>query len=282
MMHEVLLPEQNIGELSRSWRVEEGFDLVQSRFTAHSFPKHSHDFYGVYIMLEGVKRFNLRGENLMAVPGDVVIVNPGEVHDGHTAVDGRAFEYRSCHFSQDRLRELLDEVNPKGSLPMFNGPFLEDKQLGATILAAHQANNQMHPDQLLLDEQLVVNLAGLIYRHSDTGLTLKSLGADKNQIAVSLEYMNDNYAEKITLDQLSALSNLPKFQYLRQFKRVMGLSPHAYLNQCRLQKAFETLRKGHSAAQAAAQAGYFDQSHFIKSFKAMNGVTPMAFLNLVA
>ncbi|MEH6403847.1 MAG: AraC family transcriptional regulator [Sneathiella sp.] len=282
MMHEVILSKPNVDELSRSWRVDEGFDLVQSRFTSHSFPKHSHDFYGVYVMLEGVKRFNQRGENITVVPGDVVIVNPGEVHDGHTAVEGRAFEYRSCLFSQDRLRELLDEVNPKGNLPVFKGPLLEDKQVGASILAAHQANNQAHPDQLQLDEQFFTNLAGLIYRHSDAGLTLKTLGNDKRVIAASLDYMNDNYAEKITLDQLSVISKLPKFQYLRQFKRVMGLSPHAYLNQYRLQKAFDQLRRGQSAAQAAAQVGYFDQAHFIKSFKAMYGVTPMAFLNSVA
>lgn len=282
MMHDVMLPKSKVDELSRSWRVDEGFDLVQSRFTSHSFPKHSHEFYGVYVMLEGAKRFNLRGGNIVAVPGDVIVVNPGEVHDGHTAVDGQAFEYKSCLFSQDRMGELLEEIDAKAGIPMFKGPLLEDKQLGASILAAHQAKNQTHSNQLWLDEQMAINMASLIYRHSYEGLTLNSLRKDKMIVRKSLEYINDNYAEKITLDQLATVSNLPKFQFLRQFNKTMDLSPHAYLNQLRLQKAFDKVRAGDSAAQAAADVGYFDQAHFIKNFKALYGVTPMAFINSAA
>ena len=63
----------------------------------------------------------------------------------------------------------------------------------------------------------------------------------------------------------------------RRFGQQVGLPPHAAAGVLRLQRALALHAAGCSWARAAADAGYFDQSHFGRSFTAMVGCTPRQF-----
>jgi AraC-like DNA-binding protein len=73
---------------------------------------------------------------------------------------------------------------------------------------------------------------------------------------------------------LAALAGVSRFQLLRAFRRETGITPHAYLIQRRVSAARRLLAAGEIPAQAAAAAGFSDQSHMTRAFVRYLGVTP--------
>jgi hypothetical protein len=56
--------------------------VLPAAFTNHAFPRHSHDHIGIGIMTFGAQRsWSIIGQ-VESEAGDVIMVNPGEIHDG--------------------------------------------------------------------------------------------------------------------------------------------------------------------------------------------------------
>jgi AraC-like DNA-binding protein len=86
--------------------------------------------------------------------------------------------------------------------------------------------------------------------------------------------MDAAYGENMTLKSLAGLVNLSPFYLTRLFRADIGISPHKYLNQLRINKARSMLQEGHSLVDVAYSTGFSDQSHFTRHFKRIVGVTP--------
>ncbi|WP_216093363.1 helix-turn-helix transcriptional regulator, partial [Klebsiella variicola] len=80
--------------------------------------------------------------------------------------------------------------------------------------------------------------------------------------------------ENISLHDLAELAGLSPWHFLRQFKKIVGLPPHAWLLQARLFQAQKLLKKGEKITSVALKCGFSDQSHFNRHFKRAIGVTP--------
>ena len=81
----------------------------------------------------------------------------------------------------------------------------------------------------------------------------------------------------LDLRQLAGPAGVTRFQVIRDFKRMTGLTPGAYLRNRRLRHAAHLISQGASAAAAAAAARFADQSHLSRTFKRIHGITPAAF-----
>ena len=81
-------------------------------------------------------------------------------------------------------------------------------------------------------------------------------------------------AERISMDSIAAEIGLSPFALIRRFKRLYGISPHAWRMQARANEAARLLRQGTRLAEAAAICGFADQSHLTRVFKRVFGVTP--------
>ena len=95
------------------------------------------------------------------------------------------------------------------------------------------------------------------------------------------DYLHEQYAQKLTLDVLSARYNISKYHLQRSFQHYFGQSPGEYLTQLRLTRAKELLRGTPDSVSAIASAlGFMDVSYFVKLFKRFEGVTPLAYRKL--
>lgn len=84
--------------------------------------------------------------------------------------------------------------------------------------------------------------------------------------------------KKITLDELAALCALGRFQFLKQFKQTVGMTPHAWLVRLRLERACSLLsRRSTAIAEVAQEVGFYDQSHFNRAFRQAFGVAPSSY-----
>ena len=87
-------------------------------------------------------------------------------------------------------------------------------------------------------------------------------------------YLEDHYAENVSLEELANFVNVSPFHLLRVFRDVVGLPPHNYLTQVRVRRARQLLQASLRPAEVALAVGFNDQSHLTRHFKALVGVTP--------
>lgn len=88
-------------------------------------------------------------------------------------------------------------------------------------------------------------------------------------------YLDDHYAENITVKQLANISHYSVAQFRRLFHTLMQMSPSAYISTIRVNAAKTLLATTDKRiSDIAAETGFFDHAHFIRSFKRLTGVTP--------
>ena len=87
--------------------------------------------------------------------------------------------------------------------------------------------------------------------------------------------LHEQYAQKITLDTLSARYNISKYHLQRSFQRYFGQSPGEYLTRLRLTRAKALLRATDlPVSEVAYRVGMENTSYFISVFRSREGATP--------
>ncbi|NJK70456.1 MAG: helix-turn-helix transcriptional regulator [Microcoleus sp. CSU_2_2] len=104
-------------------------------------------------------------------------------------------------------------------------------------------------------------------------------GLSKSNLQQVTEYINEHLHEDIKLIELAAIVQISLYHFLRLFKQSMGITPHQYILQRRIEKAKFLLQHSKlSIALVAVRVGFCDQSHLTQYFKRIVGVTPRQFL----
>ena len=92
------------------------------------------------------------------------------------------------------------------------------------------------------------------------------------------EYVDVHLSESIDLAMLAAVAGLSVHHFAREFKQSVGVPPHHYLTQKRVERAQEMLAQTElSLSEIAYAAGFSDQSHLARHFRHMLGTTPREF-----
>lgn len=114
------------------------------------------------------------------------------------------------------------------------------------------------------------------------GLTMATPSRTSAAIARALDHIEENFSERIDLEDLAAIAELSVFRFATVFRRQVGLPPHRYLCHVRVRRAQALLRDGVPPAIAAIEVGFFDQSHLSRHFKSACGMTPGRYLSTAA
>lgn len=98
------------------------------------------------------------------------------------------------------------------------------------------------------------------------------------RMRLMLQFIQDHYAEKITLDDIASSANVSKSEALRCFRSIAQASPVSYLNEYRLFRARELLlRAGTTISDAALATGFDNLGYFDRVFRKKFGMTPRQF-----
>lgn len=247
--------------------VTEGVDAV-SADTAHAFGRHTHDQFGIGVILRGAQK-SMSGRGMVeAEAGDVITVNPGEVHDGSPLGEsGRA--WRMLYFDPAALADTFLNMTDSIGVELAH-PAMRDTTTARHFLSLFRAMTDPHGGHSEIEsrENLLLMLARLIERRNR-----ERAGAPK-AIEQARARIDDDPAAPLSLGELAAIGGVSQFQLLRGFSKVTGLTPHAYLVQRRLQKARKMIAGGTALADAAQAAGFADQSHMTRLFVRTYGMSP--------
>jgi AraC-like DNA-binding protein len=248
--------------------------LLKARFTQHRYELHTHSTYVIALITAGCERLRIGARQVSAPRGTVLIVNPEECHDGEAGAPG-GWSYRTLYPSvrlmADIAREFGSEEPPVFANRVINEPILAD-----AIAAAHRTAEHDGDDA---ETSLIVALRHLVRHHADDGggkEPIERSGAPQ-RFGVYADAIERDLASALDLQHLANLTRVTRFQVIRDFKRITGLTPGRYLRNQRLRHATNLIRQGATSAEAAASAGFSDQSHLSRTFKRINGITPATF-----
>jgi AraC-like DNA-binding protein len=259
--------------VTRSWTVPEIPDLECFRVVnfVHEYPRHSHATWAIGVVDDGTGGIWYRGANERGGPGELITINPGEVHTGYPLQRG-GISYSMLYIGEKLMKEILPGIT---ELPTFSGIAVQDSTLALKLRRLCRLLEFARPS-LRTETQLLAQLRRLFVRHARAWVRQPS-GNEPGQARAIKEYLRANVHRNVRLNELAALTGLSKAYVIRSFRRVVGMPPYEWLLQLRIEEARKRLQKGSSISDLAMELGFADQSHFHRRFKSVTGMTPATY-----
>lgn len=249
-------------------------EVMKAVFTGHAFPRHFHDTYVIEVVEEGADEFQCAGRQCLAIKGEIVVINPGEIHTGKPA-DDRTLRYRSFYPSAEAMTEISEEVSD-GSLPWFTPTVIRDSGVSQDLIYAHEA--LLNPDCGLEGQARYVEALGrLVARYA--GKPPPKITRDDKVVETAKAILWERFASPPALKELAYECGYSSYHLLRLFRNGVGVPPYEFLNIVRVERSKSLLRRGMRPAEVALHVGYADQAHLTRQFKRLVGVTPGQFRN---
>lgn len=296
------------------YRGKEGtFLFVETHGTNQPIEDHIHDFQEFVLVSQGSCVHRFKKSEITLIPGDVLIIPPGEEHAyttnaGVTVFNCQFFVEKMGHYWQELMdivsfdtAEAFKDAGGKGSAPAR-------ARAGTPVRKVHNADIN-HQGIIHLDSENFSHVAGL----------LKSIIQEQEACSIGYEYLNQAYLTNILIVlkrvQTRQYASLDKHSSKRQamintvlarieeqmhepidfneisrelyvsaghfrtiFKDVTGLSPVDYLNRARIVKSLEYLEaEDMNISDAAAKVGIYDANYYSRLFKKIMGYSPRYF-----
>lgn len=206
----------------------------------------------------------------------LMLLEPGEIHRNTKTPP-------PCNFSVIQIDpKLFNDISLQAGMrlnPHFKCAVTGEQALYRVFVRFHvglmEQSTPLHRESLLLD-----CISALLTNSCEQ--TPRSLPQPSRQcLRWTRDFLKQHFAEKISLAELAQISGLSRFHFQHAFTREFGLPPHAYQIGLRIEKARHLLKSGQPADQAASEVGFADQSHLIRHFKKLVGVTPARYSAMV-
>lgn len=209
------------------------------------------------------------------MPGNIIVLHPDEVHDGAAGTEN-GLSYRMLYLPPERLIETSDKIR---ALPFVANPVISDESFRLCLSEA-LSELECSLEDLQLDD-LIGRFLESLDRHAGNSSRPSSAMA-VSAVMLCRDFLRENCDRLVSSSELEAISGLDRFILARQFRQVLGTSPHRYLLMRRLQKAKSFLSRESKLAEVASMTGFADQAHFTRHFKKTFGMTPGRWVQLTS
>lgn len=235
------------------------------------FPNHFHDYYVIGFIEGGRRHLWCRGKEYDTSPGDLILFNPRDNHYC-APIDGENLDYRCVNIPVDVMTDAVKEITGLEYIPHFTCNVVYQSDITDSLNTLYQSI--LHHSPRFEKEEALFFLLEQVLSEYAVPAREKDNPVSMPQIQALCNYMEEHFAESITLDDLLSMTDFGKSYLLRCFTRQIGVSPYRYLQTVRLAKAKKFLEQGFPPIEAADMAGFSDQSHFTNFFKEFIGLTP--------
>jgi AraC family L-rhamnose operon transcriptional activator RhaR/AraC family L-rhamnose operon regulatory protein RhaS len=249
---------------------------------------HDHDFSELSIVLQAENTYHwVDGKSCPISRGDVILIHPGKSH-GYENIE--KFSIFNLLYDPANLPiPLLDgsnmllfnyAINPKiwSDIPPEK-PILHftEEELVEVEHVAKQLSEELDslfPGKYLRAFALFLNLLTFICRASGS-LQNKDVSTD---ITSAINYLNNNFSQKIDMDVLARQTNMSRSSFFRRFKELTGFTPLQYLTRKRVMQVEYLLRTTNfKLSHIATLCGFYDSNHLSSVFNKYNSLSPRAY-----
>lgn len=220
---------------------------INKEFSSHNHANH----YIISLCIKGSVSATLKNKSLLLKENDFFTVPPFMPH----AVS-------------------LTDTSVLVSLCM-NKSFVEEyiSQKGTEILEMLLLSPKIQEQITKPQTELLLQAVSCVYELHDT--YKKEM---ENDMLILCDRLTKHFSNSLPLDSLAGDLYLSKYYLIRKCKRNLGLTPHKFHLQNRIRKAQTLLFTNKSVTEACMDTGFYDQSHFDKTFKNIVGISPKEYL----
>ena len=146
------------------------------------------------------------------------------------------------------------------------------------IVGIYREMQKKQPEYEMMARSLFYQLLVLLIRRKIINVGVEEMHEMRSNIADVKSYIDEHYAEAITLDELASIAALSKYYLIREFKAAVGTSPMGYLLEKRITESKKMLAgTEHSISDIADSVGFSSGSYFAQRFRLITGMTPLRF-----
>jgi AraC-like DNA-binding protein len=213
------------------------------------------------------------GTKYYTPPGGVILINPGVAHTGEAAAE-QGFEMRCLYPTTTHMQSAVFELTGRQqALPFFSEVRVDHPWVIESVLALHQALSQA-TSPLECESRFTWTLTQLIKHYADIRFAEQRVGQERKAVRQARYYIEEHFAQGLTLTQLAEHVSLSPYYLLRVFRAEVGMPPYAYLESVRIRQTQRLIEAGQPLAEVAFAVGFSSQSHLTHRFKQIIGVTP--------
>lgn len=236
-------------------------------------PRHAHEEFQIVLSDSVPYEFNYRRNRTILPPRHLGVIQSGEPHESRSE-DSTGQTLRLMFFSPEILLAAAEMLEGCESLVLPN-LIVSDAAIVDQFLQMHTKLAE-NPSRLQCETLIFGFLTQLILQGAENPPNLQAL-EEPMLVKQIRDYLQDNYAENVSLTQLAQIVDRTPAHLVRVFSAKVGLPPHVYQTQVRIARAKILLMQGYAAVDVAQAAGFADQAHFSRQFKRLNGVTPKTY-----
>ena len=246
-------------------------ELRYSNNTKH-YKEHIHETFSIGINLEEKSIYTNKNKTYEFDVGMLAVVNPNEVHSCNpilTTPNQYYMMYLDKMWCYGIQKSICDDIEAFRAFPediLYDAVLYEKFQTLCEMLLSDISTFEKENELILFFTELFKP-----YLEASTTKTIDPI------FETILSYLEKNYQENISLEELSKKFDLNSFYIIRLFKSNLGITPHAYLLNIKINEAKKMLKASHSIVDVALECGFSDQSHFHRHFVKIVATTPKAY-----
>ena len=249
---------------------------------------HHHDFYEVYYLLSGQVEFWVDGRIIRMQKGDLLLINPMELHRPILETDRQVYERIVLWINKEFLESLqtdrmdlsrcFDTQCPNHShliRPSASERSVLTARMGEMVreFYSRELGSDLSAYGLFL--QFMVQLNRMAQKDAPLQEETQQLSPLVQQV---LAYISENLAQPMTLDSIASRFYVSKYYLSHAFTAEVGVSVYRYIMLRRLLVARQLLTAGESAGQVCRSCGFSDYTSFYRAFKSEYGISPREFI----
>ncbi|NMA66897.1 MAG: AraC family transcriptional regulator [Clostridiaceae bacterium] len=258
-------------------------------YKEHLLDYHWHDEIEFLYLSKGKAIFQIDSTPVELRENEAILINRGEVHSGYS-LDNSYCVYYSIVFSLELLYNSFQDIcYSRYFSPLARGEkklpqkITEKQNWEREILSQIKSiisNFTTKPEGYEMDiKASILKIFSLLSANNAMiSLHKKQNGVKQVQterLKRALNYIKENYREKICIDDIAKEVNLTRYHFCRIFKSLTGQTPVEYINYFRINQALRLLEdENRKIMDIAFDLGFNNLSYFVKKFKEYKNCTP--------
>ncbi len=233
---------------------------------AVDFQQHIHDCSEIYVFIEGSGSYEVEAASFSLEPYDILIIPANMLHG--IRHEGNKKYSRIVIYIDDNFFKEIDspeymEIFKKKSGIKISGVVAELSGVRDVINNLKKYSNNFTDCNNKISEACLIQLLHILNSINEGSRpTVKN-----NNIQKIISFINQEYKNDISLDELSEKFFISKYHLCREFKKLTGHTIHEYINIKKLQKVKELCNQGVNIGNACAEAGFNSYSSFYRYYK---------------
>lgn len=238
---------------------------------------HTHDEYEIFFFIEGDAHYVVEGKNYSLEPGDIIVIRRHEMHRifHHNTdaaysrcvlmVSPEFFRSHNCLQYERQFKEINDGVGNKISAKVVRSSGLYDAFVRARKYSEDFTITDSPVMQAIVTEILHLINEVTLFAHDDM---------PNNQIKKIMTYINNNYINNLSLEDIAERFFISKYHLCHMFKKATGLTVHRYITQKRITMVKDLTAEGYNITSAVLESGFNSYSSFYRAYLKEFGVPP--------